>query len=136
MRKILSNPEVRTYVRVVFLKKGKNILAMTIEKIFPKLEEAVILIYFDTLAKAFRPSLIPSSSTFKSFFSRTTSICLNIVLAILVIVMFVISTTGSRPTILNYEKALQNRYASWEQELNDRENAVREKERQLMLDED
>ena len=44
--------------------------------------------------------------------------------------------TGSRPTILNYEKALQNRYASWEQELNDRENAVREKERQLMLDED
>ena len=72
----------------------------------------------------------------KEFFSRTTSICLNIVLAILVIVMFVISTTGSRPTILNYEKALQNRYASWEQELNDRENAVREKERQLMLDED
>ena len=78
----------------------------------------------------------PKTKKNKEFFSRTTSICLNIVLAILVIVMFVISTTGSRPTILNYEKALQNRYASWEQELNDREKAVREKERQLMLDED
>lgn len=78
----------------------------------------------------------PKPKKNKEFFSRTTSICLNIVLSILVIVMFVISTTGSRPTILNYEKALQNRYASWEQELNDRENAVREKERQLMLDED
>ena len=49
--------------------------------------------------------------------------------------MFIISTTGSRPTILNYEKAIQNRYATWEQELNDRESAVREKERELMLDE-
>ena len=83
-----------------------------------------------------RDSTKPKPKKNKEFFSRTTSICLNIVLAILVIVMFVISTTGSRPTILNYEKALQNRYASWEQELNDRENAVREKERQLMLDED
>lgn len=71
----------------------------------------------------------------KDFFTRTTSICLNIVLAILVVVMFIISTTGSRPTILNYEKAIQNRYATWEQELNDRESAVREKERELMLDE-
>lgn len=70
----------------------------------------------------------------KEFFSRSTSILVNIVLAILVAVMFYISTTGDRPTILNYERALQNRYASWEQELNDRESAVREKERQLDIE--
>ena len=59
--------------RDVMGKNGKNTLAITMEKMFPKLEDAVILMYFDTLAKAFRPSLMPSSSTFRSFFNSTTS---------------------------------------------------------------
>lgn len=71
----------------------------------------------------------------KETFSRTTSICLNVVLAILVIVMFYISTTGTRPTILNYEKTIQNRYASWEQELSRREAVVREREKELAIQE-
>ena len=71
----------------------------------------------------------------KEFFSRTTSICVHIVLAVLVILMIYISTTGSRPTILNYEKALQNRYASWEQQLTERESVVREKEKALLIEE-
>ena len=50
-----------------------------------------------------------------------------------VIIMFVISTTGSRPTILNYERVLQNRYAEWEQQLSDREQVIREKERELLI---
>ena len=37
-------------------KKGRNTLAITMEKMFPKLEEAVILMYLETLEKAFRPS--------------------------------------------------------------------------------
>ena len=63
----------RRSCKAVIGKKGKKTLAMTMEKMFPKLEDAVILMYFETLAKALRPSLIPSSSTFRSFFSRTTS---------------------------------------------------------------
>ena len=47
--------------------------------------------------------------------------------------MFVITLTGNNPTILNYEQKLQNKYAGWEQELTERENAVREKERELSL---
>ena len=46
--------------------------------------------------------------------------------------MFYISTTGSKPTVLNYEKALQNRYAQWEQELEQRESELREKERAFL----
>ena len=49
------------------------------------------------------------------------------------IVMFVIATTGSNPTVINYEKALQDRYAEWEQQLSDRERAIREKEKELLL---
>lgn len=56
-----------------------------------------------------------------------------IVLAALVIAMFVIMFTGNRPTILNYERALQNKYAQWEEELQERENAIKEKERELKI---
>ncbi|MDE7478161.1 MAG: hypothetical protein K2M91_09465 [Lachnospiraceae bacterium] len=69
----------------------------------------------------------------QEFFSRKTSILVNIGLLALVIVMFVISTTGSKPTVLNYEKVLQNRYAEWEQQLSDREQVVREKEKELLI---
>ncbi|MEZ3445226.1 MAG: hypothetical protein K1W30_08890 [Lachnospiraceae bacterium] len=69
----------------------------------------------------------------QEFFSRKTSILVNIGLLALVIIMFVISTTGSRPTILNYERVLQNRYAEWEQQLSDREQVIREKERELLI---
>ncbi|MCI8975172.1 MAG: DUF334 domain-containing protein [Lachnospiraceae bacterium] len=69
----------------------------------------------------------------QEFFSRKTSIIVNIGLLVLVIVMFVIATTGSNPTIINYERTLQNRYAEWEQQLSDREQAIREKEKELLI---
>lgn len=69
----------------------------------------------------------------QEFFSRKTSILINIGLLALVIVMFVISTTSSNPTVLNYERTIQNRYAEWEQQLSDREQVIREKERELLI---
>lgn len=70
----------------------------------------------------------------KELFSKNTSIMLNVVLLLLVAVMFWISTTGANPTVLNYEKNLQNKYAAWEQELQERESTVREKERELLIE--
>ncbi len=60
-----------------------------------------------------------------------TSIILNIALAIAVCAMFAIATKSDNPNILNYENALINKYASWEQELSNREQVIREKEREL-----
>lgn len=51
-------------------KTGRKILATTIEKIFPKLEEAVILIYLETLENAFRPSMMPSSKHIQIFLQQ------------------------------------------------------------------
>ena len=62
------------------------------------------------------------------------SVVLNIALIITIIAMFIISLNSEQPNIFNYEKALVNRYASWEQELTEREQAVREKERQLLIE--
>ena len=59
------------------------------------------------------------------------SVIMNIVMIVAIIAMFVITLNSDQPNILNYERNLQNKYASWEQELTQREQTVREKEREL-----
>lgn len=61
----------------------------------------------------------------------TFSVFLNVFLALLVAGMFFVAMTGKNPNILNYQSAVLNKYASWEQELMEREKAVREKEQEL-----
>lgn len=62
------------------------------------------------------------------------SVILNLFLILMVAAMFAITLTSNHPNILNYEKVLKNRYAGWEQELSEREKAVREKERALHIE--
>ena len=69
----------------------------------------------------------PKQSPKKSI-ALPVSIIMNICLAAAVIAMFAITLNAEQPNILNYEKVLTNRYAAWEQELTERENAVRERE--------
>lgn len=63
----------------------------------------------------------------------TIFIC--IALVVVVIALFAIAFTSDNPNILNYENAIQDKYAAWEQELTERENVVREKELALEIDE-
>lgn len=57
------------------------------------------------------------------------SVLVNLILAVSVGAMFVIALTSDQPNILNYERALVDKYAAWEQELTERENQIREQER-------
>ncbi|MDO4189038.1 MAG: hypothetical protein Q4D29_08610 [Lachnospiraceae bacterium] len=59
------------------------------------------------------------------------SLLINVVLVIMVIAMFVIALKADNPNMLNYKTAILNEYSEWEQELKDREQAVREKESEL-----
>lgn len=61
------------------------------------------------------------------------SLIANVVLVILVVALFIISMTGNNPTIMNYRQKVENQYAEWEQELNQRETVVREKEKELNI---
>jgi len=65
----------------------------------------------------------------------TISVILNVLLALAICAMFGISLNSDNPNVLNYEKSLQNKYASWEQELTRREQTVREKEKELLFTE-
>jgi len=60
-------------------------------------------------------------------------IVISIVLVITIGAMFVIANTSNNPTIINYEEVLQNKYASWEQDLQKREADLEKKEKLLKI---
>ena len=61
----------------------------------------------------------------------TISILLNLFLTLLVVGMFAIAYTSEHPNLLNYERAIVDKYAAWEQDLTEREDALREEKLQL-----
>ncbi len=67
-------------------------------------------------------------------FGKIFSIILNIVLVILVIVMFVIASKSDSDNIINYKRNITNRYSAWDEELKEREKAVREAEKKLGIE--
>lgn len=88
--------------------------------------------------KARRQEAYQKSAPAKEEMQRTVpawsfhiSIAVNVVLALLVAVMFLIAVSSDNPNILNYKSQILNEYASWEQELRAREREVRVKEREL-----
>ncbi len=78
--------------------------------------------------------ILPPEQKKTADFKTIFSLILNVVLIILVGVMFYITITGETDNIINYRKNITNRYASWEQELTDREKAVREAEKKLGIE--
>ena len=69
-------------------------------------------------------------------FKKVLPIVLDVVLFILVIVMFMITYFGENDNIINYKRNETNRYASWEENLTERERAVRKKEKELGIQDD
>ncbi len=59
------------------------------------------------------------------------SLFLNLIMALMIIVMYLIVIKSDTPNMINYENAITNKYASWEQELTERESKIREKENEL-----
>lgn len=52
------------------------------------------------------------------------AIITNVILTIIIIAMFIITMFSNNVNILNFEEKITNKYAAWEQELTDRENAL------------
>lgn len=69
----------------------------------------------------------------KQTISHKISVILNFVLVAVIMVMFWMTLQSETPNMINYRTALENKYAAWEQELTDREQIVREKERELKI---
>ncbi len=88
----------------------------------------------EDLATRVRQRIQPSTKRDKSKDQLRISVIINIMLVILVITMFSIALNSKNPNVLNYRKAIVDEYASWEQQLTEREKVVREKEAQLEIE--
>lgn len=131
--------ELQDYLKTMPFIKNEDIAAITVRH--PKMEDGVRkerqrqrqrekAMEEKRKAQMRREEKRPGSEKYK------LSLLFNLILAICIVLMFVISMTSKNPTILNYESNLVNKYAAWEQELTEREQAVREKEQELNLTEE
>lgn len=77
--------------------------------------------------RSIRRSVAARQPEYKGRF--VTSVCLNVLMVIVIAAMFLISLKSDSPNIINYRRAIVNEYSEWEQELTEREQAVREAER-------
>lgn len=136
--KAIQEQLFKTPVGLLYLKKLQDFLLKQ-PKIEPERVKAIPL--YDTYAETQRKTSEPNKPNPQRIRQRErqkaqfqVSVALNVLLVLAVIAMFWISFSSDQPNIFNYERALQDRYASWEQELTAREQAVREKERELDID--
>lgn len=133
--KAIQEQLFKTPVGLLYLKKLQDFLLKQ-PKIEPERVKAIPL--YDTYAETQRKTSEPNKPNPQRIRQRErqkaqfqVSVALNVLLVLAIIAMFWISFISDHPNIFNYERALQDRYASWEQELIAREQAVREKEREL-----
>ena len=80
-----------------------------------------------------RERVVPSQKRDKEKTRFALSVILNVLLIAAIAAMFYISFKSEQPNIVNYERVITSKYASWEQELTEREQVIREKERELKI---
>lgn len=83
--------------------------------------------------KAEQPMTVEEVTAAMKKYKKMTHILLIACVTMLLIIigMFAINATSQNPTILNYEEKIINKYASWEQQLDQREQELNEREQQL-----
>ena len=59
------------------------------------------------------------------------SLIVNIILVLMVIAMFIITLKAENPNMINYRTAILNQYSEWEQDLSEREAAIKARELEL-----
>lgn len=132
-KKALENRSFQTPVGLAFVNALRERL---IEEGVEEFEIEPIPVYYDVAKNKMRDGYDAveekaEQKPKKGLGKLGVSVILNVVLALLVAGMFYLAMTGSNPNILNYKNSILNKYASWEQELMEREQAVREKEQEL-----
>ncbi len=135
-RKALNERTFQTPVGLAFVNELREKL---IEEGVEEFDIEPIPVYYDVVQNKMRSGYEPvkeeeKEKPKKEMTKFTVSVILNVILALLVAGMFFVAMTGNNPNILNYRSAIVDKYAAWEQELTEREKAVREKEQELGIE--
>lgn len=138
--KAIQEQLFKTPVGLIYLKKLQDFL-LKHPQIDPERVQAIPL--FDTFAEAReqrrRENEIAARERAakrkeEAAFRFQISVILNVLLVLAICAMFFISFFSDQPNVFNYERAITDKYAAWDQELTQREQAIREKERELDID--
>ncbi|MBO4908116.1 MAG: hypothetical protein J6I66_10555 [Lachnospiraceae bacterium] len=126
--KAIDEKFFKTPVGIGFLTEMREYLIETLDYSEEEVRAIPLYMFYDTTKKKAPEKPVKKKEHAGVLF---TSIVLNIALIVAVIIMFWIATHTDHPNILNYETVLTDKYATWEQELTERETAVRQAEREL-----
>lgn len=126
--KAIDEKFFKTPVGIGFLTEMREYLIETLDYSEEEVRAIPLYMFYDTTKKEAPEKPVKKKEHAGVLF---TSIVLNIALIVAVIIMFWIATHTDHPNILNYETVLTDKYATWEQELTERETAVRQAEREL-----
>ncbi len=132
--KSIEKNTFRTPVGMEFMKKTRNILKDD-SSYFDKLPPIPVIVNENKARNDEKNDDIKKykEDAKKNIALFRWSLFINLVLVVIVIVFFVITATSKNPNIINYENVLIDKYSSWEQELTERERAVKEKEAELNI---
>ena len=127
--KAIDEKFFKTPVGIAFLTEMREYLIGTLDYSEEEVQAIPLYMFYDTTGKdAGKTTEKKKKEPVGLLF---ISVVLNIALIAGVIWMFWIATHTDNPNILNYETVLTDRYASWDQELTERERQVRIMEREL-----
>lgn len=126
--KAIDEKFFKTPVGIGFLTEMREYLIETLDYSEEEVRAIPLYMFYDTTKKKAPEKPVKKKEHAGVLF---TSIVLNIALIVAVIIMFWIATHTDHPNIMNYETVLTDKYATWEQELTERETAVRQAEREL-----
>ncbi len=136
--KAIAERVFKTPIGLMYLKKIQDYLIENLneqeDNISPIPHYAL---YNDTLrddVKPVRKRVKPNSKKQKNKSMLPFSIIINIGLIICILIMFMLTLSTDQPNYLNYKRVVTDEYSSWEQDLMQREERVREKERQLNIE--
>ena len=140
LKKLIEDRTFKTPVGILYLKKMQDFLMNKVNIDKERIPYIPVDVPCDRTIPERRMELnsIRRSRQKKEEIKKSNhkiSIILNVILIIALGIMFWISVQSETPNMLNYRTALENKYATWEQELTERENLIREKEREFKIEE-
>lgn len=93
-----------------------------------------VTFFHDEEKTVVRPRILPKKKRDTTKDAFRISVLINIMLAVLVGIMFYIAVKSDNPNIINYRNEIVSEYATWEQELTEREKEIRKKEAELGME--
>lgn len=136
--KLLEKELFKTIVGIGYLKKLQDFLYVSDEIPNDKIQPISVDYELQELLKGRREitrnksvinKLKKEKKKYNDMFIK--AIIVNVVLVAVIAFMIIITLTSKNPNIMDYENKLQNKYSTWQEELESQEESIKEREEEL-----